>query len=157
MNKYYILGLFLVGSLSAEKIGHVEYRLPSNNWEMFNEMNDQRGVTRIYAPANSANENHQFFSAHANGMAPPKEVSEESLKQSLQPMFPGQQLTIKILGKDGNSIMYRWDTDAIHGITRVFASSDGTTMLSYHTENPEHLQGKFLDHMKSTLQDAHFR
>ena len=154
MNKYAILGLLFVSSLSADKIGNVDYRLPSNNWEMMNEMNNDNSSTKIFVPKNSQNEGMQFFSVHTNTIPAPKDINEASIKESLDPMFPGQTVEVKILKRDGNSIIYRWDTENLHGITRLFATPNGTTMLSYHTENPEYLQGDFLDHMKATLQDA---
>ena len=154
MKKYFIMGLLMAGSLSAEQIGNVTYRLPSENWGILDQMNNEAGSTHIYVPLSSNNESHQFFSAHSNNIPSPSNVNEGSIQKSLQKMFPGEDIQVQILNRDGQSVLYKWDTQYVHGITRIFPSQNGTTLLSYHSENPDYLQGKFLNHIQSTLLDA---
>lgn len=154
MKKFFILGLLVAGPLSAEQIGNIQYRLPSKNWEVYNELNSERGKAIIYTPKFSQNENQEFFSAHTSSRPAPTNVDEAAIQKSLQPMFPGEDIKVQIFGKDENSLLYRWDTSKIHGLTRVFSGPNGTTLISYHTENPATLQGDNLNQMKATLQDA---
>ena len=149
------LALLLVGSaLSAETLGNIEYRTPSENWELAGNMENERGITHVYLPKNSTNESHQVFTAHSNTL-PQNNLNEATILNTLQKLFPGAEVEVKVLSKNKESIIYQWDTPVVHGLTRVFITPSGTSILTYQTESPEHIQGAFLKHLVQTLQDAH--
>jgi hypothetical protein len=156
MKKIWLAAL-LLGSfgLEAEQLGNIEYRPPSENWELSGKTDNEKGRTHIYLPKTTPNDSHQIFTVHVNNV-PTQALSESNIKETLSKFFPDANVQVKVLAKNKDSIIYQWDTPQVHGVTRILSSPTGTSILTYQTEDGEHLQGKFLDHLVYALQDAHF-
>lgn len=159
-----LLCVFLINSLQAEVINHVEYQLPKNGkeWEVFNKLDSgQGGTTLIYAPKGSdKNTTLEFFGVNSNSL-PSDPNDTDTFKVALSKLFPTMNIEVSILEKWPNSALYEWTaTDKqngkkmVYGWTRVF-SKNGTITLNYTTA----LMDK-LEESKATwlplLKQAHF-
>ena len=140
--------------LVAETIGNVEYQLPEG-WKIANEINTEKNKSKtiIYVPENSTKENAiisyvpgnstkekavDTFGAHVNNL-PNEGLDQDALAKIL---FPGKQVTMNVLEKDSQSILFEWSVGegdkALHGLIRGFSNEQGTVMLFYQNEQADH-------------------
>lgn len=146
-------GLLLFSGLHAEMIGNVEFRPPSNNWALAQKVENDSGATYVFVPSRDAESSTQVFTAHSS-QTQAKRLDGNTIKRSIQTIFPNEEVQVNVFSKDNNSIIYKWDTPTIHGLTRIFATDKGTSIITYQTLEDQHLHGEFLDHILKTLQDA---
>jgi len=137
---FLVLALF---PAHGEVIGNVEYYLPSSisqEWEISNKLESPKGVTLIYSPKGV--ERHQateFFGVNSNTLSLSLE-DFDALKNGLAKMFPDMEISVGVIEKGTNSLLYEWsakenDQVKILGWGKVFALEAGSVVLTYLTEN----------------------
>lgn len=139
-----LLSCFILGSLSAEMIGSIEYHLPNEGkgWKVGDELHSDnlvKSTTLVYIPENTdkatANES---FAVHVNNL-PSGPADEASLEKPIQLQFPDKKVKVNILDKNEESVLYEWTVadagqEKVHGWTRGFSKPEETVMLIYLTD-----------------------
>lgn len=161
---FFALAILPMAYLSSETIGQVEYHLPSqgSSWKIEKDMRGNDSInshTVIYIPQNASLENAQeFFAVHVNDL-PSYSVDEAALEKVIESQFPNQEVSVKILEQNPESLIYEWavgdqENEKIHGWTRIFLGDQNTTMLTYLTKQVD-LVDQERPIWLQTLKDAH--
>jgi len=136
MKKALFAFLTTVCFLSADTIGPVEYKFPSEGWEMVNEVNDEEMDGRLYGRITEAGS--EFFAVHLDHTSVPGLPTAKELQEGLQIPYPDQKVEVRILESDKTSLLYQWSISdeaelILHGWGRLFALNDGNVSLTYMT------------------------
>ena len=126
----------------AETIGNLEYQLPegAKDWEMANKLHNEKGTTLIYIPKGASREtSKESFGINTNYFSSNLDDGSE-IKMALKAIYPEMNIELQILEKGDNGLVYEWAAkesgqEKVHGWGRVFSTQDGSTVLSYQTEN----------------------
>lgn len=155
-----LLCCLMMAPLLAEKIGPVEYELPRNlaqQWGVGNKLENEKSKTIIYIPkGTSRQEAKEFFGVNINPY--PSDLDNIlSFKASLAKQFPDFQVTVDILEKGKNNLLYEWvakekGQESIHGWGRVFSIGNGTVVLGYQTEDISHVPEARMDWLPALRQ-----
>lgn len=150
--RHILMGItfLMISQLQAEIIGNVEYHLPGEGkgWKIVNELNGSKkggSKTIVYAPENiEKKDTKEFFGAHLDNV-PAKIDDITSLEKGIQLQFPRQKVTVHVLEKEPQSILYEWTSAEdgqvkFYGLTRTFSSPEGTVTLMYQTLQAENIE-----------------
>ena len=134
--------------LVAETISNVEYHLPreKSEWQkvsLFAPSEEQE--TYFYVPkGESLDTSKEFFGVHVNHLSS-VEMDETSLKAAIEKQFD-IQITLAIIEKTSNSILYEWGMDKegrfLFSLNKVFFSDAGTTLLFYQTTSAKRVDAE---------------
>jgi len=136
-----LFALIVSPPLVAESLGNLNYTVP-HGWKLVNELNACKKTsskTLVYAPESTTRANaKEFFSAHINNLPSPI-LDHDTLKMMLEIQFPKQNVSVNVLDQTPDSILYEWivkdeERERLHGWARMFATKQGTAILSYQTE-----------------------
>ncbi len=141
-----LICFFAVNTLTAEMIGPVEYHLPNQGqgWKVGNELQTDRktkSTTIIYVPEGTISNQDvkESFAAYVNNLK--SDIDDQaSLEKSIQVNFPEQKVSLNILEKTPQSILYEWNVsdsghEKVHGWSRGFSIPEGTVVLMYQTQD----------------------
>lgn len=81
----------------------------------------------------------EFFAVSTNHFASCPDDSE-AVKSALVTMFPTMNISLHILERCANGLLYEWvaledHVEKVHGWGRTFSSEEGTAVLGYQTRN----------------------
>ncbi len=125
-------------------IGDVEYHLPNQGkgWKLEKQISDtpkQVGETVIYLPENATtDDSKEFFGVNVNKYT--VDLNDNAaIQKGIQDQFPDQKVTINMLDKNSESILFEWTVtengkEQLHGWTRAFSVPKETVMLTYLTD-----------------------
>lgn len=138
-----ILCCLTLASAFADRIGNVEFNLPSSvahEWTIANEMQVENGTTRIYIPQGIPSRKvKEFFAVNANRFH--AELHDVSiLRDTLTKAYSHMDVDFQVLETTSNSVLCEWSVhdngeEKIHSWCRAFALPKGTVILAYETEN----------------------
>lgn len=140
--KIILLILLCFSPLFAERIGSVEYYLPSDEWVIKKHFDCLNGITLIY----TLKDQERFDATSYFGVSLNQYPADlDTFDLSLINLFPDMQISVATLQKEENSALFEWSVSAIgeeklHAWTRVFSIPEGSVILSYQTENTTELE-----------------
>ncbi len=153
MKKFLMLAACLFASaVVAEEIGDVEFNLPrSQEWKVANELEGKTGETKskslVYIPKDATIETTKESFGAVEVDLPSGQVDQESIENMYKLQFPSLKVSVKILDKAPDSVLYEWSlndekAEGIHGWTRLFTGDKQTVLLTYQTEDINKVKDK---------------
>lgn len=149
-----LLACLLMGPLAAETIGNVEYHLPKQgkDWKVANELKDSeltKSLTLIYIPEDESRHSaKEFFAAHVNHLQVDHLLNPESLEQGMEKgaqfKFTNPKVKVSVLEQSPQSALYEYtisedNQEKAHGWIRAFSGPQENVMLTYQTEQIDHV------------------
>ncbi len=156
-----ILLLFSPSPVSSETLGSVEYHFPTDGqeWVEGNRIEGHEGATVIYVPKGETRHSAgEFTTVSINQYPIDVEEPLAVLYDVLKNQFPYKDITIRILEKDSNSVLYEWAASqsgilSVVGWGRGFTLPERSVLITYQTRDVTHfdsLRRKWID----VLRDA---
>jgi len=151
MKKFCFVFIYLsiCATCSADTIGNVEYHLPpvAKDWEVGNRVENEKGSAIIYLPKGTPKnvEATEYFGIVTNHR-PPIDINDiPGLKKVLTKLMPGKEIDISLIEKRPDGMIYEWTAkekgvEKLHGWGRAISRNEGTTLISYQTENVSNIK-----------------